>query len=312
VKQKRLRTLKIADSQHLRHISTAWQNFEYLTTLSLRYLLCLPGIDFGDISFPWSLKSLSMHHTLNDPQNSQIMKLLTNLPPLEHLELKSHLHFSDTTAPEIADYITASNSLLKLELVFSPFRNPELLESFLSRVAKSRIVSFSLRVLMPISVSAEMLFRFVRSAECLNRLMLSGFECPELDHDPNQPVELQQLVDSHPLLRSITVGRTAVSRTGYDRTKRCLDVKEIGPLIKFTRLLAGYKLSKPLRVPTEIILHIFKINALEAVPKNSPHLNLIMKCLADRCTLGKVRCEVVSADWAVLYSKCSRALKELE
>jgi hypothetical protein len=88
--------------------------------------------------------------------------------------------------------------------------------------------------------------------------------------------------------------------------------EETGYLIKFTRLLAAYKPAKPLRVPTEIILQIFKISALEAKVFNSSRLNVIVRCLADRRTLGEVNSQVVPMDAAVLYRKCLGALKRLE
>ncbi len=174
------------------------------------------------------------------------------------------------------------------------------------------IVSFSMKVQKPISVSAETLCRFVQSAECLTELILYRVECPELVQDPSQLVKLQQLVDSHQLLQSICIGDISVCGAHLDRLESRLSLKEIMYLVKFTRLLAGYKLSRPLRVPMEIILQIFGLNALETGAVSSLRLNLIMKCLADRCTLGRVRSEVVEVNWAVFYAKCLQALRVLE
>ncbi len=298
------------DSQQIRHLNEAWQKLEHLTTLGL---FNFPSsTEIGDVIFPLSLTSLTINISFNNRHDySSNFRILNELPSLEYLEL---LHCSDAILSEKnADYIAASNSLLKLRLVFYLIPSSEVLESVLSRVSSSKIVSFSL-VIVPIgfSLSAKTLFNLIQSAKFYQLIELSGIQCPELAQDPNQLVKLQQLVDSHPFLQSLTVGDIVVHSAHNNRSNRPLYDKETGHLVRFTRLLAGYKLGRPLRLPMEIILHIFKINALEATPTNSHHLNLIMKCLFDRRTLGRVRSEVMPFSLAVLYSKCARALNELE
>jgi hypothetical protein len=213
---------------------------------------------------------------------------------------------------ELADYVATSNSLLQLELMFDFFRDTKVLESFLSRVFSSKIVSFSIRVETPISVSAESPFHLVRLAKFMFHMSLDGIVCPELHQDPSQLATLQQLVDSHPSLELLRVGSKDVYNAGHDRPKRYLYVEKIVYLIRFTRLLAGHKQHKPLRVPQELILQIFKLSTLETRLVNSPRLNLILNCISDRRTLGRVQSEVIPVDWAILYAKCSQALMELE
>jgi hypothetical protein len=299
--------------EHLRPLASIWQSLKQLTTLQIGNEPNLPPICFDDIVFPVTLKRLLIAVKLStDGQYSQILRVLNELPSLENLSLQL-ICSNDATLMELANYAAASSTLLKLELEFDSFRNTEILESFLVRLSAAMIPSLSIKVSRQISVSADTISQLVLSANIQKKVELSGIECPELLQDKSRLNDLRKLCNEDLWIYPIFSDRGA---RGIYILRGCYEtslVREvIGNLVKFSRLLAGYKLTEPLRVPTEIILPIFMFRVLEAEIFNSSRLKVITRCLADQRTLGEVNSTVVKMDAAVLYRKCLGVLKKLE
>jgi hypothetical protein len=87
--------------------------------------------------------------------------------------------------------------------------------------------------------------------------------------------------------------------------------REATSLVTFTRLLSALKISQKSPFPAEIITQILSYSFAQSPLWNKEQLDIIIRCLRDRRTIGSVYSEVVKLDKNVLYVKCTRALARL-
>ena len=83
---------------------------------------------------------------------------------------------------------------------------------------------------------------------------------------------------------------------------------EAADILLCSRILASFRHSKSTRLPIEIISSIFTYSMAQSPLWIKEKLDVIVRCLRDRRTIGMIRSEAVRFDKNVLFVKCKRAL----
>ena len=83
-------------------------------------------------------------------------------------------------------------------------------------------------------------------------------------------------------------------------------------LIFGSRILSASNFSQAPRLPVELIAKILMYSVAQSPLWIKKQLDLIIRCLRDRRTIGMIRSDVVEFDKNVLFVKCKRALAKLE
>ncbi len=82
-------------------------------------------------------------------------------------------------------------------------------------------------------------------------------------------------------------------------------------LLSLTRILAAFKRVRSHRLPLEIISYCLTYSVVQSPLWIKEQLDVIIRCLRDRKTLGLVCSQVVPFDKNALFVRCKRALKQL-
>ncbi len=128
--------------------------------------------------------------------------------------------------------------------------------------------------------------------------------------------EIQALIDTHPSLNRLEIGdqlfiRCLKTTTGLDFTWEEY-ITEARNLVRFTRPFSGSKQHATRFLPTELILIILTCS-LECSVWQRDRLNVIIDCLLNRHSLGRVDSEVVREfDPNILFVRCRQALEGLK
>ena len=296
------------------HVLDTCKHLECLTSLKLfpRGWHADQVFEVSDDVLCSKLQSFEISMALRSDQSFRnAVSFSAKQPNLERLTLSSIRFNSDSGMIALAEYIATSDTLSEVDLSFFENESSVDLNSFLIRVAKSTIVFLSIETKCSRSrtlLSLDTLVKCLESLECIARLTLGLCLDKNPDH-ASQKNQLRRIVDTHPSLSTLN---TPFLNQRRERKFKAADLAIcLSDLIKNTRALVGCKPKKKAVLPAEIILIILKYSIVELGAISSSRLNLIMKCLLDRRTVGLVYTEQFKLSVPILYTRCARALKRL-
>ena len=303
-----------------REIQNLIKSIHSLKNLKKLHLLTAPGVPFSfnshKFDFPSNLTVLEIGLRLrSDIEYNGLIHYLGSAPPLECLTLNDLQQCPDTLLMTLSDYVVNSETLLEVMIRLDRFRNRDVFQTFLARLSSSMIARAEIRTDEPTSIPKKAIVSFLQSIKFMRDVDIMTVECEEELSD-DQWNEFDKLVVAHPSLHSLSIDGCDITkpfpRLILLRSEEPAFLTEYKLLIQLTRLVAGCRPKKKFRVPMEIIMMIVKTLVHEESLLAPWQLSLILRCLSDRQTLGRVPSQSQFVfNPAILYIRCFRALKSL-
>ena len=294
------------------------KSIHMLKDLKELHLLDEPDVPFAfnshEFNFPSTLTVLDICLELRSEfEYNALIRYLHSAPPLEYLLLNDLQQCPDAFLMALADYMANSDTLLEVMLCLDKFRNPDVLQTFLARLSSSTIARFEIRTDEPTYIPKEAIVPFLNSIKFMRNVDILTIECEEKLSD-SQWNEVNQLVKAHPSVHSFSIAECEFYKSSPIDEERAF-VAEYQCLVTLTRLVSGCRPKKKFRVPMEIIMMIVKTLVHEKSLIAPWQLSLVLRCLFDRRTLGRVTSQS-QIEWyhfnpTILYIQCFRALKRL-
>ena len=264
------------------------------------------------------IKKLELN--LSREQETEVLFDFLNLfPAIENLVI-SGIVANDVKINAIKNLVLSAQSLLAVKLAFSSARGTTLSfihDFYVALATKTELTSMT--IIDTKYNSPPLSLETVISVLATNHTCSSLIVNATATFYPKEPRFIEAFNANKALgsfwFRALASDLVAEDHDYYRMKRGDLwtdSIKETRDLLKTTRILSAIKRSQTQKLPTEVIEQILTCSIAQNSMWIKDQLDVIIKCLRDRRTLGKVHSDVVDLDKNVLFVRCKRALAQLE
>ena len=267
---------------------------------------------------PFFFHSLKRLDTELDLSGQEFLEFIKSFPVLESLCLR-YICPDSSLNRALSDYILAAPCLLDFSIVFDCDiggldREEEARTLFFELAMKSNLTSIDIIPAETQILSSNQVISILEHNQTASTLHFAGSKRDVKEwKDGNRGTDAEQ--------NAISLNRSINSfwhRINYYQFAFALKRSESDwnqvtgeavSLLSNIRIISTVKRTSRLRLPIEIIEPILSFTQSHLwIPEQ---LRVIIRCLRDRRSLGKIRSEVVKFDKNVLYVRCKRVLAQL-
>ena len=248
------------------------------------------------------LESLHLGFDEQDADLSTFIKVVVNKKTLKRLSI-IHNVLQENDAALLCDLISNTRSINNLEITAENMKEEDLYLALKHFEKNASIVKLDISFNDLFYLDYELIAAFISKNRTVNHLHLftkEDNEDDELEIDTDSVDEMFEMCDN---LDNLIVG-------DYQRTRSRGDEQDLKNLIRFSRTLAGSKMTRDSRLPRELF-DIILYEGFKHLNWFDNQLSVVIRALLNRRTIGIVASDLLPLSRPYLYVRCRDALEKI-